>query len=178
MILMVLMTGDMKLENPVFSAIERSAGFLDRELAASGFTRKDEEDTQRVLNGLQIYVQFIEVVAESDINSDSEGVDTVEDPNEAANEADAVDGDSSHLLEQDCYYVLTRTRDIKVRGKRWSVNCVKALDMKRKMQVTIFREDSECLGKITILSYMVERGFDLPRVQAYPLEDFAYPTII
>jgi len=33
---------------PCFSAIERGAGFLDRELAASGFTRKDEEDIQRV----------------------------------------------------------------------------------------------------------------------------------
>lgn len=34
---------------PSFSSIERSAGFLDRELAASGFTRKNEEDIQRVL---------------------------------------------------------------------------------------------------------------------------------
>jgi len=33
---------------PCFSAIERSAGFVDRELAASGFTRKEEEDIQRV----------------------------------------------------------------------------------------------------------------------------------
>lgn len=33
---------------PSFSSIERSAGFLDRELAASGFTRKNEEDIQRV----------------------------------------------------------------------------------------------------------------------------------
>ncbi|RDX72170.1 Serine/threonine-protein kinase rio2 [Mucuna pruriens] len=72
---------------PCFSEIERSAGFLDRELAASGFTRKDEENIQR----------FIEGEAESDTNSDSEGVDLVED----LNEADTVDGDSSHLLEQD-----------------------------------------------------------------------------
>ncbi|KAK7302055.1 hypothetical protein RJT34_12934 [Clitoria ternatea] len=72
---------------PCFSVIERSAGFLDRELAASGFTRKDEEDIQR----------FIEGGAESDTNSDSEGVDLVED----LNEADKIDGDSSHLLELD-----------------------------------------------------------------------------
>ncbi|CAJ1868260.1 unnamed protein product [Sphenostylis stenocarpa] len=71
---------------PCFSAIERSAGFLDRELAASGFTRKDEEDIQR----------FIEGGAESDTNSDSEEVDLVEDLNEAG----TVDGDSSDLLEQ------------------------------------------------------------------------------
>ncbi|KAL5164255.1 Serine/threonine-protein kinase rio2 [Glycine soja] len=71
---------------PSFSSIERSAGFLDRELAASGFTRKNEEDIQR----------FIEGGAESDTNSDSEGVDLVED----LNEADTVDDDSSHLSEQ------------------------------------------------------------------------------
>jgi len=31
-----------------FSSIDRSAGFLDKELAASGFGKKDEEDIQRV----------------------------------------------------------------------------------------------------------------------------------
>ncbi|TKY46479.1 Serine/threonine-protein kinase rio2 [Spatholobus suberectus] len=71
---------------PCFSSIKRSAGFLDRELAASGFTRKDEEDIQRYFEG----------GAESDTNSDSEGVDLVED----LNEADTEDGDSSHLLER------------------------------------------------------------------------------
>lgn len=71
---------------PCFSAIERSAGFLDRELAASGFTRKEEEDIQR----------FIEGRAESDTNSDSEDVDLVEDENEAS----TIDGNSSDLLEQ------------------------------------------------------------------------------
>ncbi|XP_057758085.1 serine/threonine-protein kinase rio2 [Arachis stenosperma] len=57
---------------PCFSEIERSAGFLDKELAASGFTRKDEEDIQR----------FIEGGAEAETNSDSE-VDSVEDLNES-----------------------------------------------------------------------------------------------
>ncbi|WVZ04579.1 hypothetical protein V8G54_017925 [Vigna mungo] len=71
---------------PCFSAIERSAGFLDRELAASGFTRKDEEDIQR----------FIEGKAESDMNSDGEEVDLVEDLDEAG----TIDGNSSDLLEQ------------------------------------------------------------------------------
>ncbi|KOM24834.1 hypothetical protein LR48_Vigan2576s000100 [Vigna angularis] len=78
--------GTDEVGKPCFSAIERSAGFLDRELAASGFTRKDEEDIQR----------FIEVEAESDANSDSEEVDVVED----LNVADTIDGDSSDLLEQ------------------------------------------------------------------------------
>ena len=40
-------------------------------------------------------MQFIEGGAESDTNSDSEGVDLVED----LNEADTVDDDSSHLSE-------------------------------------------------------------------------------
>ena len=33
---------------PCFTAIDKSTGFLDRELAASGFTRKDEDDIQKV----------------------------------------------------------------------------------------------------------------------------------
>lgn len=41
-------------------------------------------------------MQFIEGGTESDTNSDSEGVDSVEDLNEAT----IIDGDSSHLLEQ------------------------------------------------------------------------------
>ncbi|KAK7277097.1 hypothetical protein RIF29_18247 [Crotalaria pallida] len=76
---------------PSFSEIEKSAGFLDRKLAASGFTRKDEEHIQR----------FIEGGAESDSNSDSEGVDSVNDLVEDLNEANIIDDDSSHLLEQD-----------------------------------------------------------------------------
>ncbi|KAK7401226.1 hypothetical protein VNO78_12550 [Psophocarpus tetragonolobus] len=73
---------------PCFSAIERKSGFLDRDLSASGFTRKDEEDIQR----------FIEGGAEHDTDtiSDSEGVDLVEDQDEVG----TVDGDSSHLVEQ------------------------------------------------------------------------------
>ncbi|XP_061344170.1 uncharacterized protein LOC133290126, partial [Gastrolobium bilobum] len=70
---------------PCLSAIDRSDGFLDRELAASGFTRKNEKDIQR----------FIEGRADSDTNSDSEGADSVED----LNEANIKDGDFSHLLE-------------------------------------------------------------------------------
>lgn len=33
---------------PCFSAIDKSSGFLDKELAASGFTKKDEDDLERV----------------------------------------------------------------------------------------------------------------------------------
>ncbi|KAJ3708240.1 hypothetical protein LUZ61_011945 [Rhynchospora tenuis] len=34
-----------------FSSIEKSAGFLDKELAASGFTRKDQDDIQKYIEG-------------------------------------------------------------------------------------------------------------------------------
>ncbi|KAG4935045.1 hypothetical protein JHK82_049345 [Glycine max] len=88
---------------PSFSSIERSAGFLDRELAASGFTRKNEEDIQR----------FIEGGAESDTNSDSEGVDLVED----LNEADTVDDDSSHLSEQDLSLCFNQNEGSESQGK-------------------------------------------------------------
>nr|AFK48199.1 unknown [Lotus japonicus] len=71
---------------PCLSEIDRGTGSLDRELAASGFTKKDAEDIQR----------FIEGTAESDSNSDSEGVDSVEDLNEAI----IKDDDFSYLSEQ------------------------------------------------------------------------------
>ncbi|XLR07204.1 hypothetical protein HN51_062079 [Arachis hypogaea] len=57
---------------PYFFEIERSDSFLDKELAASGFIKKDKEDIQR----------FIEGGAEAETNLDSE-VDSVEDLNES-----------------------------------------------------------------------------------------------
>ncbi|KAF7833724.1 serine/threonine-protein kinase rio2-like [Senna tora] len=54
---------------PCFSEIDKSTGFLDKELAASGFTRKDEDELQK----------FIESNEEKDINSEDEGVELVED---------------------------------------------------------------------------------------------------
>ncbi|XP_058731290.1 uncharacterized protein LOC131603058 [Vicia villosa] len=70
-----------------FSEIDRSAGFLDKELAASGFSRKDEEVIQR----------FIEGEVEGDVDSDSEDGDSVRD----LNEADDLNVDSINLLDQD-----------------------------------------------------------------------------
>ncbi|CAJ2677926.1 unnamed protein product [Trifolium pratense] len=72
-----------------FSSIDKSAGVLDKELAASGFSKKDDEDIQR----------FIECEVETDTNSDSE-----EDVDLASNlnEADDLNVDSLHLSEQDC----------------------------------------------------------------------------
>ncbi|XVE62321.1 hypothetical protein DITRI_Ditri06bG0108800 [Diplodiscus trichospermus] len=36
---------------PSFSSITKTAGFLDKELAASGFTRKDQDDIQKFIEG-------------------------------------------------------------------------------------------------------------------------------
>ncbi len=33
---------------PTFSSISKLAGFLDKELAASGFSRKDQDDIEKV----------------------------------------------------------------------------------------------------------------------------------
>lgn len=33
---------------PTFSSISKASGFLDKELAASGFTRKDQDDIEKV----------------------------------------------------------------------------------------------------------------------------------
>lgn len=73
--------------NLCFSEIDRSAGFLDKELAASGFSRKDEEVIQR----------FIEGEVEGDTDSDSEDGDSVRN----LNEADGLNVDSINLLDQD-----------------------------------------------------------------------------
>ncbi|KAI5385686.1 uncharacterized protein LOC127107005 [Lathyrus oleraceus] len=73
--------------NLCFSEIDRSAGFLDKELAASGFSRKDEEVIQR----------FIEGEVEGDTDSDSEDGDSVRN----LNEADDLNVDSINLLDQD-----------------------------------------------------------------------------
>ncbi|XP_073141524.1 serine/threonine-protein kinase rio2 isoform X2 [Henckelia pumila] len=50
---------------PQFSDIKKVSGFLDKELEASGFTRKDQDDIAK----------FIDVDVEKDPNSDSEGLD-------------------------------------------------------------------------------------------------------
>ena len=41
--------GDMdESGRPCFSSIAKGSGFLDKDLAASGFTRKDQEDIEKV----------------------------------------------------------------------------------------------------------------------------------
>nr|GMD85293.1 serine/threonine-protein kinase rio2 [Ipomoea batatas] len=52
---------------PEFSDIKKNSGFLDKELAASGFTRKDQDDIEK----------FIEVEIE-DSDSDDEGNDNMD----------------------------------------------------------------------------------------------------
>ncbi|XP_028790040.1 serine/threonine-protein kinase rio2 [Neltuma alba] len=70
---------------PCFSAIDKSSGFLDKELAASGFTKKDENDLER----------FIEGEEEMGTHSD-DVVELAEDMRETN-----VIGDESLQLEQD-----------------------------------------------------------------------------
>ncbi|KAK2635931.1 hypothetical protein Ddye_030723 [Dipteronia dyeriana] len=50
---------------PCFSSIPKTAGFLDKELAASGFTRNDQDDIEK----------FVEGGIEKDANSEDEGTD-------------------------------------------------------------------------------------------------------
>ncbi|ESR65535.1 hypothetical protein CICLE_v10008180mg [Citrus x clementina] len=71
-----------------FASISKTAGFLDKELAASGFTRKDQDVIQKFIGGS---------IEES--GSDDEGSD---DGNESETNETNVDGlDSLHLAEQD-----------------------------------------------------------------------------
>ncbi|EXB51891.1 Serine/threonine-protein kinase rio2 [Morus notabilis] len=73
-----------------FSSITKDAGFLDKELAASGFTRKDQEDIQ----------QFIEGGIEEDASDSDEG--TEDDISISGTNEEIVEGvDSLHLLDQE-----------------------------------------------------------------------------
>lgn len=38
-----------EIERPSFSSIAKTTGFLDKELSASGFTRKDQDDIEKVM---------------------------------------------------------------------------------------------------------------------------------
>ncbi|URD73151.1 Rio2, N-terminal [Musa troglodytarum] len=40
-----------EIERPSFSSIAKTAGFLDKELSASGFTRKDQDDIEKFIEG-------------------------------------------------------------------------------------------------------------------------------
>ncbi|CAI0458937.1 unnamed protein product [Linum tenue] len=55
---------------PSFSLISKSSGFLDKELAASGFTRKDQDDMEK----------FIERGADDEEDEDEEHVSEVHEP--------------------------------------------------------------------------------------------------
>ncbi|KAH7573414.1 hypothetical protein JRO89_XS03G0144800 [Xanthoceras sorbifolium] len=74
---------------PCFSSIPKATGFLDKELAASGFTRKDQDDIEK----------FIEGGIEKDVNSDDEETDD-EDVSEL-NDTNVKSLDSLHLVEQE-----------------------------------------------------------------------------
>ncbi|KAF3951657.1 hypothetical protein CMV_022716, partial [Castanea mollissima] len=74
---------------PCFSSIAKGSGFLDKDLAASGFTRKDQEDIEK----------FVEGGIEKDADS---GDEENEDGGLASelNESDISGIDSLHLVEQ------------------------------------------------------------------------------
>ncbi|EEF29046.1 serine/threonine-protein kinase rio2 [Ricinus communis] len=75
---------------PSFSSISKTSGYLDKELAASGFTRKDQDHIEK----------FIEGDVEKDSGSDSEGAENEEHVAEL-NETALRSLDSLHLQEQE-----------------------------------------------------------------------------
>ncbi|XP_065847037.1 serine/threonine-protein kinase rio2-like [Euphorbia lathyris] len=74
---------------PSFSSISKTTGFLDKELAASGFTRKDQDHIE----------QFIEGENEKNTGSDTEGTDEEQMPE--LDEPSITILDSLHLMEQE-----------------------------------------------------------------------------
>ncbi|KAG2728332.1 hypothetical protein I3843_01G196100 [Carya illinoinensis] len=76
---------------PRFSSIAKGVGFLDKELAASGFTRKDQEDIEK----------FIEGGIEKDADSgDEESEDDGHNSDSELNKSYINGVDSLHLLDQ------------------------------------------------------------------------------
>ncbi|KAM1068403.1 hypothetical protein ACFX2A_000378 [Malus domestica] len=73
-----------------FSSIAKDAVFLDKELAASGFTRKDQEDIEK----------FIEGSLDKGASSGDEGAEDGTDVS-VLNEANIEGVDSLHLVDQD-----------------------------------------------------------------------------
>lgn len=64
---------------PCFSSISKNIGFLDKELAASGFTRKDQEEIEKFIEG-----------GNEDITSDNEGNSDDENTAEATDDEDDI----------------------------------------------------------------------------------------
>ncbi|CAK9321662.1 unnamed protein product [Citrullus colocynthis] len=79
---------DVEIDNdesarPCFSSISKTAGSLDKELAASGFTRKDQEDIEK----------FIESGLEGDVDSGGE--------EDGTEDTDVVEVEHLHILEEE-----------------------------------------------------------------------------
>lgn len=75
---------------PRFSEIKKVSGFLDKELAASGFTGKDQEDIER----------FIVEEVEEDSDSGAEGTEDEEYDADSTNESNIKDFDSVCSLKK------------------------------------------------------------------------------
>ncbi|PIN11285.1 Serine/threonine protein kinase [Handroanthus impetiginosus] len=75
---------------PQFSDIKKVSGFLDKELEASGFTRKDQDDIEK----------FVDVDVEKDSGSDCEETED-EDIADQTNNASVKDFESMSLVKQE-----------------------------------------------------------------------------
>lgn len=77
-------------DRPCFSSIAKCTGFLDKELSASGFTRKDQDEIEK----------FIEEGIEKDTGSDDEGMADEGRNSDEFDETNIKEFDSLQLLEQ------------------------------------------------------------------------------
>ncbi|KAF3329389.1 serine/threonine-protein kinase rio2 isoform X2 [Carex littledalei] len=108
-----------------FSSIEKSAGFLDKQLAASGFTRKNEDDIQKYIEGekegsddeydeddddneasdsesVGVQISSLKMADEPEESSSCNDVGVKEEPLVPGNEEDTADGsDGSEEDEND-----------------------------------------------------------------------------
>lgn len=87
---------------PTFSSISKASGFLDKELAASGFTRKDQDDIEKFIGDVTGKVIGSDDEGTDDGNdtgSDDEGTDNEHDSE--SKEADDIGVGSLRLVDKD-----------------------------------------------------------------------------
>ncbi|KAL2248302.1 UNVERIFIED_CONTAM: Serine/threonine-protein kinase rio2 [Sesamum indicum] len=111
---------------PQFSDIQKASGFLDKELEASGFTRKDQDDMEK----------FVDGDAEEDPGSDSE---------ETEDEQAIVDQTNDDIIKN--FESLSLVREVR-KGRKSAVNMILEDDDHNKVRLNnIYKEKEKRVQK-------------------------------
>ncbi|KAE8690299.1 putative disease resistance protein [Hibiscus syriacus] len=146
---------------PSFSSIAKTAGFLDKELAACGFTRKDEDEIQKFIEG---------DVEEDDVSRsehDSELYQTniKEEPTSGCNEEDQVDenlqsSEAGQSGDPEGRYSSNEEEDDEQKGEEDDTELVKSFAKQRRRAMAAARKGHKNTASRN--SYK-DKGGPLPR---------------